>query len=113
MVGMPTRKANSVAAARLPVPASIATKIVAAEREVPGNTPATACAMPTSTAAFQPIALLSGRRAASHSAPIIQKPPITSAHATGVVDSGSLKPSFTATRPSTQVTRNAQASLSA
>src|SRR3546814_1090839 len=40
---MPTRNANSVAATRLVVPNSSATKIVAAEREVPGNTPATTC----------------------------------------------------------------------
>ena len=41
---------QAVAAARLVVPASSATKMVDALREVPGNTPATTCAMPTSTA---------------------------------------------------------------
>ena len=55
---MPTRNANSVAAARLPVPASIATKIVAAERDVPGKIPATTCARPTRIATRQVISLL-------------------------------------------------------
>src|SRR3546814_3481339 len=56
---MPTRNANSVAATRLVVPNSSATKIVAAEREVPGNTPATTCAMPTRIATVQLIAVRS------------------------------------------------------
>ena len=59
MVGMPTRNANSVAAARLLVPNSSATKIAAAEREVPGNTPATTCATPTRIATVQLIRLCS------------------------------------------------------
>ena len=53
MVGMPTRNTNSAAAERRLVPASMAMKIAAAEREVPGNTPATTWARPTSTATFQ------------------------------------------------------------
>ena len=35
----------------------------AAEREVPGNTPATTCATPTRTATFQVTSSRSGRRA--------------------------------------------------
>ncbi len=92
MVGMPTRNENSVAAARLLVPASIAVKIVAPEREVPGKMPATICAMPTRIATRQVTWVRSTCFAASASAPIIQKPPITSAHAIGVTVSGSLKP---------------------
>ncbi len=65
MVGMPTRKANSVAAARLLVPASIAAKIVAAEREVPGKMPAIICAMPTRIATRQVTSLRSGCAPAS------------------------------------------------
>jgi len=59
MVGMPTRNVNSVAAARDVVPASSAMKIVAPERDVPGNTPATTCAMPTRIATVQVIAVRS------------------------------------------------------
>ena len=53
MVGMPTRKANSVAAGRSVSPTSIAAKIVAAEREVPGNTAARIWQAPTQKATFQ------------------------------------------------------------
>ena len=92
MVGMPTRNENSVAAGRLLVPASMAVKIVAPERDVPGNTPATICAMPTRIATRQVTSLRSTWRAAIASAPRIQNPPISSAHAIGVTVSGSLKP---------------------
>ena len=112
---MPTRNANSVAAARLLVPASNATKIVAADREVPGNTPATICAMPTRIATAQVIVLRSpstaARLAAKYSAAIIQTPPSTSAHAIGVTVSGNSKPSFLTSTPSTAVMTNAAASL--
>ena len=64
MVGMPTTNANSVAAARLVVPASRATKMVAALREVPGNTPATTWATPTRIAVVHEIAVRSPSRAA-------------------------------------------------
>ena len=117
MVGMPTRNANSVAAAREVVPASSATKMVAPEREVPGNTPATTCAMPTRIATVQVIAARSpsaaARLAAKCSAAIIHTPPSTSAQAIGVTSSGSSKPSFFTTTPSTAVTPNATASLKA
>ncbi|MNT85845.1 hypothetical protein D3C72_2260630 [compost metagenome] len=63
MVGMPTRNTNSVAAARRLSPNSIAMKIAAAEREVPGNTPATTWARPTRMATFQVTSPRSGRRA--------------------------------------------------
>ena len=114
---MPTRKVNSVAAARLVVPNSSATKIVAPERDVPGNTPATTCAMPTRIATSQVISLRSpsccARRAAICSARIIHTPPSTSAHAIGSIRSGNSKPSFFTTMPSTAVTANAAPSLSA
>ena len=112
IVGMPTRNANSVAAGRLDVPNSSAAKIVAPERDVPGNTPAIICAMPTRIATGQVTLLRSGMRAATCSAAIIQTPPITSAHAIGVIVSGSLKPSFTAMKPSTAVIRNATVNFS-
>ena len=46
---MPTRNANSAAADRDVNPASIAAKIAAAERDVPGKTPATTWLRPTHT----------------------------------------------------------------
>ena len=117
MVGMPTRNANSVAAARLVVPASRATKIVAALREVPGNTPATTCATPTNTAVVHEIAVRSpsrrARNAASCSATSIQIAPTTSAQAIGRTLSGSSQPSFFTSRPPTAVTANDSSSLSA
>jgi hypothetical protein len=87
MVGMPTRNANSVAAAREVVPDSKATKIVAALREVPGKTPATTWAAPTSNAVIQETSVRSpsraARRAASCSASTIHTAPTISAHAIG------------------------------
>ena len=53
-----------------------------------------------------------GGRPASSSAPIIQRPAITSAHAIGVTVSGNLKPSFRAITPSTAVIKNAATSFS-
>ena len=111
MVGIPTRKANSVAAARFEVPRSIATKIVVAEREVPGKTPATICAIPTAMATRQKIWLLSACRSATRSANSIQKPPITSAQATGWIVVGSSKPIFFTIRPRTAVIRKATVSF--
>src|SRR5215510_9277053 len=67
IVGMPTRKANSAAAGRDVVPASIAAKMVAAEREVPGKTPATTWNTPTHTAACQVTNVLGGRFATTNS----------------------------------------------
>ena len=110
---MPTRNANSVAAGRLLVPASIAMKIVAAERDVPGNIAATICARPTRTATIQLTFALSGRFAAKYSAAIIHTPPMTNAQATGVMRSGSLKPSLVTTKPRTAVIRNATVNLAA
>ena len=115
MVGMPTRKANSVAAARLVVPASRATKMVAALREVPGNTPATTWAMPTSTAVVHEIAARSpsraARLAARCSASTIQNAPMISAQAIGCTLSGSSQPSALTSRPPTAVTANASISF--
>ena len=71
MVGMPTKNANSVAAARLVVPASRAIKMVAALREVPGNTPATTCATPTKSATRQVMAVRSPSCAARRPATLI------------------------------------------
>src|SRR5687768_7495806 len=88
IVGMPTRNENSVAASRSLVPESMAAKIVAPERDVPGNTPAMICATPTMMATGQLTCELFGLRAASHSAAIIQKPPMISAQATGAMVSG-------------------------
>src|SRR3546814_14526671 len=121
---MPTRNANSVAATRLVVPNSSATKIVAAEREVPGNTPATTCAMPTRIATVQLIAVRSpsafARLAAKCSATTIHTPPRSSAQATGVVASGSSKAcqywtnrgpllaAYLTTRPAPKVTQHGQ-----
>src|SRR3546814_9065966 len=117
---MPTRNANSVAATRLVVPNSSATKIVAAEREVPGNTPATTCAMPTRIATVQLIAVRSpsafARLAAKCSATTIQTTQRTSAQAIGVVVWGranafqswpnreKMLSAFFTARPSAQVT---------
>ncbi len=86
-------------------------KIAAAEREVPGNTPATTCAKPTSTATFQVIAATSPRRSASRSAASIHTPPSTSAQATGVTVSGSSQPASRTGRPTSAVTRKATAIL--
>ena len=63
MVGMPTRKANSVAAGRSVRPTSMAAKMVEAEREVPGNTAARIWHSPTQTATFQVTTSLTGWRA--------------------------------------------------
>jgi len=52
----------------------MARKIAAADREVPGNTPATTCARPTPTATFQVTVSRSGRRAAKRSASEDQRP---------------------------------------
>ena len=60
MVGMPTRKANSVAAGREVRPTSIAAKMVAAEREVPGKTAARIWQAPTKIATFQVTVVASG-----------------------------------------------------
>ncbi len=90
----------------------MAMKIAAADREVPGNTPATTCARPTSTATFQVTSSRSGRRAVRASTRIIQIPPMISAHATGVTVSGSSHPASRTGRPTIAVTRNAVPSLS-
>src|SRR3546814_7131991 len=82
MVGMPTMNANSVAASRDDRPASIAAKIVAAEREVPGNTAASTCASPTQIAIFQVTTSLGVMPAAARSISRIAIPPMIRAHAT-------------------------------
>ena len=53
MVGIPTRKANSVAAGRNVSPTIMAAKIVAAERDVPGKTAARIWQAPTQKATCQ------------------------------------------------------------
>src|SRR5690606_17369079 len=117
LVGIPTRNANSVAAARLVTPNSSATKIVAAERDVPGNTPATTWATPTSTATVQVIVLrspsTSARRAAKCSASSIHAPPRTSAQAIGATALSSSQPRALTTMPSTEVTAKARISFQA
>src|SRR5690349_16772366 len=60
MVGIPTRKANSVAAERSVRPATMAAKIVAAERDVPGKTPERNWQMPTQMATFHVTVALCG-----------------------------------------------------
>ena len=90
----------------------MAAKIVAAEREVPGKMPAIDLRDADQDRHRQVTAVRSGWRAASRSAASIQKPPITSAQATGVTVSGSLKPSFTAMKPSTAVMRERDRSAS-
>ncbi len=64
MVGMPTRKTNSAAAGLRVRPSSMAMKIAAAEREVPGNTPASTWASPTAITMVQVIDTESGRDSA-------------------------------------------------
>jgi len=99
------------------VPASSATKIVAAERDVPGNTPATTWAIPTRLAVVHDTSRRSpsacARRAASCSATSIHNAPITSAHATGRIVVGSSQPSFLTSSPSTAVIANATPSFKA
>ena len=112
MVGMPTRNTNSAAAGLRFKPSSRAMKMAAAEREVPGNTPASTWARPTATAIFQVTASLGGPRSPRRSATSIQTPPITSAQATGVTVSGSSQPNRRTGRPTTAVTAKATAILS-
>ena len=88
-------------------------KIAAAEREVPGKTPATTCASPTSTATFHVMSATSPRFSAKCSAASIHTPPRISAHATGVTVSGNSQPASRTGRPTRAVTRKATASLSA
>ena len=93
------------------MPASIAAKIVAAEREVPGNTAATIWPTPTQNATVQVSASLGGWRLAYASIAKIAKPPRISAQATGATVSGSSRPICLATRPPTTVITNAAVSL--
>ena len=113
MVGMPTRNANSVAAPRLRVPNIIAAKMVAADREVPGNTAATTCARPTAMATFQVMAVSASFSPVLCSAQNISKAPSTSAQATGCTLSGRLRPILPAIRPRAAVIRNATDNFSA
>ena len=111
MVGIPTRKANSVAAGRAVSPASMAAKIVAAEREVPGKIAARIWQTPTQMATFQVTRVTGGRSAIRRSIASMAMPPMISASAMGRTASASLKPSFVAMKPRTEVIRNATVSL--
>jgi len=93
------------------MPASMAAKIVAAERDVPGNTAAMICPIPTQNATFQVSVSRSGCRAAYASTAKMTNPPRMSAHATGATVSGSSSPNCLATRPPITVMKNATASL--
>ena len=77
------------------------------------SSPASTWNRPTSTATVQVTWALGGRLAASHSAASIHTPPSTRAQATGVMRSGSLKPSLLTARPSAAVMRKASISLAA
>ena len=111
-VGTPTRNENSVAAGRVS-PSSIAIMIVAADREVPGNTAASSWASPTTTATAHVTSRRAGRRPRSaHSIARISTPPIRVAHAIGAIAWGREKPSRLTTRPPTPVMTNASSSFS-
>src|SRR5579863_7489451 len=92
MVGMPTRNANSVAAGRAVRPASMAAKMVAAERDVPGKIAASIWHAPTQNATFQVTMSIGGRLAISRSIARIAMPPTINAIAMGLTASASLKP---------------------
>ncbi len=108
---MPTRNENSAAAGREVMPASMAAKMVAAEREVPGNTAARIWPRPTQNATLQVRASLGGCRFAYASMAKIATPPRISAQATGATVSGSSRPACLATRPPTTVIATAASSL--
>ncbi len=103
---------KSAAAERLLRPSSIAMKIVEAERDVPGKTPATTCARPTAMATFQVTTSRSGSLPAKCSATSIHTPPISNAQATGCSVSGNCQPALRTISPTTAVTRKATPTLS-
>src|SRR5947208_957916 len=103
MVGIPTRNANSVAAGRSVMPASMAAKIVAAERDVPGKTAARIWHRPTQIATDQVRLPESGLRATYVSMTRMATPPTSNATATGTTVSGNLNPILVAANPSTSV----------
>ena len=93
------------------MPASIAAKIVAAERDVPGNTAARIWPSPTQIATFQVSASLRGCRRVQASIAKIANPPRISAHATGATVSGSSSPICLAMKPPATVIMTARTSL--
>ncbi len=93
------------------MPASIAANIVAAERDVPGNTAARICAMPTQCATRHVSSSLFGWRSVYASIRKMARPPITSAQATGATVSGNSSPICFAAKPPMTVMTKAVSSL--
>ena len=86
----------------------MAAKIVAAEREVPGNTAASIWQAPTQKATDQVASATGARSFTSHSTSSMSTPPTISAPATGAMVVGRPTPSFLAISPPTAVISEGQ-----
>lgn len=107
MVGIPRMNENSVAATR-EVPINNATMIVAADRDVPGNTPAKTCATPMANATLHEMESATAASRIFHSASRISNPPPTTAPMiTHGSDSSNRNPAFRANNPKPTVNANA------
>ena len=75
-------------------PRARATRMVAPEREVPGNTAAKSCAAPTASATAHVTSLRAGAARSAHSTRMMAAPPRSVAHATGATSRGRVTPTL-------------------
>ncbi len=109
-VGTPSRNVNSIAGMRRS-PMSSAMRIVAPERDVPGNTAASNWPKPTAIAIAQVTSAKFARSPIFFSTTTNSTPPTSSATATGSTVSGNSKPSLSMSSPPAPVMTNATSSL--